>query len=267
MRRQLVLTAVVGGLLLTGCGSQKAAETVAPDSMTPVAAVKAASMATTKAGTARITLSMVTTADGETATIRMAGPMALDSSRADLTMSLPGAAMGLKSGDVSVRYLVDKDAVFLKFDAPSMPATWFTISKGAALDKAGLGSLNAAGGVKDTLATLGQLGEVTRVGTETVNGVSTTHYHADVDPAKIANLAGSMTKGVDVAKALGTTPVPVDLWIDDAQHIVRTTESFTLTMGGKTISEKVTSDLSEFGVPVSVTAPKDAVDLSAMLGK
>jgi hypothetical protein len=267
MRRRAVVTAVslaTGGLLLVGCSSHE--QSVSTDAMTPVAAVRAATTATST-GTAVLTLTMKTTMDGKALSVTANGPMALDGSKADLTMTLPGAAVGSPGGNVTVTTLVDGTTMYLRFVGSSkLPKTWYSISRGDVLKKTGLGSLNAADSIRGSLQSLNDLGDVTKVGTETIHGVRATHYHADLDPTKVAALAATLPTKVDLAQALGTAKIPVDVWIDDAQHVVRTTETLSLSAQGHEVTEVITTDLSDFGVPLAVTAPSSAVDLTTLLG-
>ena len=260
----LTVGAVAPTLLLAACGTQTAESS--PD-MAPVAAVKAAGAATNAAGSARIALTMTATVGGKSVPISVSGPLALDGSKADLTASLPGAMFGSTSGDLSLHEIVVGKTVYLKFTGASMlPDQWFKVDGAAALAKAGLGSLGAGSTVGDSLSTLQSLGDVTEVGTETVNGAEATHYSATVDPAKLSGLVKALGAHADAAAALGTARIPVDVWIDGQGRLVRLTESFTATVNKTTVAEAVRIDLTDFGTPVTVTAPAGAMDMSGLLG-
>jgi hypothetical protein len=84
-----------------------------------------------------------------------------------------------------------------------------------------------------TLATLVHKGAtVTRVGTTVVRGVPTTHY---------------------VVTGSGRTS-PVDIWVDSADQLRR----IRWTQTGPTAIQTTTTDLFDFGVPVTIRTPTNA---------
>ncbi len=267
MRRSTTALLLAGALAatagLTACGTESASS----PAMAPVAAVKAAGAATSAAGTARISVVMTSTVGGKSVPITLGGPIALDGSKADLSATLSGSLLGSKSGDLTLHEIVVGSSVYLRFAGSSMlPDQWFKVDGAQALAKAGLGSLGAGSSVGDTLATLNSLGDVREVGHETVHDVATTHYRATLDAAKLAPLVKALGAPGDASRALGDASVPVDVWIDGSGRLVRLTEEFTATVHATKVSEKVAVDLSDFGVPVTVTAPAGALDMSSLLG-
>jgi hypothetical protein len=69
-------------------------------------------------------------------------------------------------------------------------------------------------------------GSVHDLGTATVNGVQTTHYHASIDPAKLPGAVPpaqrqAMQHLAQILKSQGgSAAIPIDVWID-SQHLVR----------------------------------------------
>lgn len=109
----------------------------------------------------------------------------------------------------------------------------------------------------DASAQLGYLAHpqrVTRVGSESVDGVATTHYRVSVSPRVLA------TSGMDA-----TRPIPVDVWVDAQHHVRQEKLSATMTAAKSTTSAKgspqgpvsvtMTLHLRDFGTPVHVSAP------------
>lgn len=107
---------------------------------------------------------------------------------------------------------------------------------------------------------------VTAVGSETVNGVWTTHYRATVDlnkesaSVRAKDGAKAAAQITQEEKALGTGSIPVDVWVD-GNHMVRQlrtevpippASSGTPTGSG---SATVTITFSNFGGSVAVTPP------------
>ncbi len=139
--------------------------------------------------------------------------------------------------------------------------------KWMAFDLTDLGSDKklASGGLFDPTSVLAQLkavtGEVTVVGTETLDGVATTHYHAEVDLAKVlADHADELSPGgkADLSEQLAQlgsgapTVIPVDVWVGD-DGLPR---QYRMSMTADDIGTLTTTiTFSGFGEPVTVVAP------------
>jgi hypothetical protein len=103
-------------------------------------------------------------------------------------------------------------------------------------------------------ASLGSVGVFTRAaksvegkGTDTIEGVETTHYEIVVDVAKLP----ADTPGKDALESSGVDEIPLDLYIDSQGRPVRINEE--LTVQGTKVTTKAT--LSDFNAPVTITAP------------
>ena len=107
---------------------------------------------------------------------------------------------------------------------------------------------------------LRSVGSVQTVGTETVDGVSTTHYKATIDLAKAAGTVGGPAQ--DAVQHLidqgGPSSIPVDVWIGDDGLVRKLTVDETVSNGGQTGTAHLTLDLSDYGTAVNVTAPPSA---------
>jgi hypothetical protein len=102
-------------------------------------------------------------------------------------------------------------------------------------------------------------GSVHQIGSDTVRGVATTHYGADVDiDLALKRLPAALQDKVRKATQLFANlhHIPVEIWIDSAGLIRRFGMSMTISPPHKS-SVKVgfTYDLYDFGVPVLVEAP------------
>jgi hypothetical protein len=122
----------------------------------------------------------------------------------------------------------------------------------------------------------GVSGDVTNVGTDTIHGITATHYRAAVDLTKAAADAPAAVRArvEQAAQAVGQT-VPVDVWVDGQGRLVQLTTSVDPTkiqapaaagsgaigsgLAGSGLAGSgpvaVTVDLWNFGMPVVVTAP------------
>jgi hypothetical protein len=135
---------------------------------------------------------------------------------------------------------------------------------------------DALDGIMEFLRTIST--GVTQVGSETVNGVSTTHYHADVDLPEVEaamrqRLAETMGTAYGQDMTVDTTPgtLHVDVWIDGNDVVRRFTatgpsgdqsSSSSGDSSGDTTSETSTSgtetvtfDLLTAGQPVDISLP------------
>ncbi|HEC08393.1 MAG TPA: hypothetical protein ENI86_02360 [Acidimicrobiales bacterium] len=111
---------------------------------------------------------------------------------------------------------------------------------------------------------LSAAGEVTEVGREDVRGVGTTHFEVKLDPAKLAEMAG--TEG-DLG--LGTSvDAPVQVWVDD-QGLLRRME---MQIDDATGSGTMVFEMFDFGKPIEVEVPgpgeyTDESELGGLFGE
>jgi LppX_LprAFG lipoprotein len=115
-------------------------------------------------------------------------------------------------------------------------------------------------------------GDVKKVGTETVDGVQTTHYSGTVDPATAfssSQAAKNLTPDqIAQLKSMlsnsGVSNEKIDVWFASDGLPVEETISMNTNAG----AEKVDLHLSGWGQPVSITAPPadQVTDSSSLLG-
>lgn len=102
-------------------------------------------------------------------------------------------------------------------------------------------------------------GDLRKVGQETVDGQSTTHYTGTVDPAEMLNSPDfvkqlgekNAQQLAQMSKQAGITSEDVDVWVDGQQLPVR--EAFSEKTSAGTISGQI--DLTGWGSTVDVTPP------------
>ena len=158
--------------------------------------------------------------------------------RLTLTTSVPG------QGDVEIEEIIDGLVLYMRSDAlaKGLPSgkKWLKIDLKAA-GKPEPASIIAelqqlSGGSSDPtqfLTYLAKAGDVQKVGTEDVNGTSTTHYHATIDLDKLAGSAGSAADSVrQLEKLSGLKKLPTDIWIDGDQHVRRQTVAISDAAAG-----------------------------------
>ena len=165
-----------------------------------------------------------------------------------------------------MREVLSGTAVYLSSDAFNslLPSgkTWLSIDYASAAKKLGLdlGSV-AAQSPGNTLQQLEHSGHVIKVGSETIDGVATTHYTATLGEnyaRKIANLAN------------GTVSIqPVDVWIDGSGLVRRVHLAYDANSSSTgSLSNDTTIDLSNYGEKVDVNVPSsaDTYDATSMIG-
>lgn len=112
-------------------------------------------------------------------------------------------------------------------------------------------------------------GDFHEVGTETVDGVETTHYSGSVDVSKLSDLAGMdedlrrmVEKGYDT---LGISTVNYEVWLD-GDFFVR---KMVMELPGSEGTQTMTMTLSDYNQPVDIEAPpaSDTVDLLELTGQ
>jgi hypothetical protein len=113
----------------------------------------------------------------------------------------------------------------------------------------------------------------TKVGTDTIRGVVTTHYHATVDLSKYPNIVPAAQKAgaTQAVKTLETTlgghTLPMDAWIDKSNLVRRIGFGFTECAAGQHIKLAMTMDLFDYGAQPEPSIPSsaDAYDLTPLV--
>jgi hypothetical protein len=265
---------VVSVALLTGCGDDGAGGAGSADrsaspgqpQSSPAQVVQATNKKTTQAKTARIKLATTVAAGANSETITGSGVLDLQDGT---------SRMRLGQGGQQLEQRIVNQVLYQK-----PPAASGQLPEGKSWMKVDLQRLNRSQGTggpamsdpANSFAYTKSLSEkdVRKVGEETVNGVSTTHYRVDLDLAKLAE--GDSAQERELRAQLGDD-VPVDLWIDEdgltrRQQIRMTVKDTAQTAGAGTSARqaqaKVVMDFSGFGTEVDVAAPPsaDTVDVT-----
>jgi hypothetical protein len=192
----------------------------------------------------------------------------------NLAMSVNMALSGMNISEVLIG-----DTLYMKIPALSAELGGKTWAKLSLSSMGSLGStfqsmIDSAKNTDPTsqLQPLLASGDVHKVGTETVDGVQTTHYSGTVDPATAfdssqaaKNLTSAqITQLKSMLKQSGVTTETIDVWVASDGLPVREQVSATSSAG----ATKVDMHLSGWGAPVSISAPPaDQVgDISSLMG-
>jgi hypothetical protein len=252
---------LVSAALLAGCGFSRTVDPVAD------AAAK-----TANAGGAKMALALsVTAPGGQTYDVSASG--LFDHQQGDMTVdaSKALAAAGVSSGSngqVELRYLEEGGDLVLYADLPFLSdklpggGPWIRLDLQQTGQELGIdiGKLLSQAGQNpgQILDLLRASGSVQTVGPETVDGVPTTHYKATIELDEVSGqIGGSIGRALyDQLAAQGApSSIPVDVWVGDDGLVRRATLDETVTSGGQTTGAKLQVDVSDYGTPVTVTAP------------
>jgi hypothetical protein len=267
MRRLLpVLLICALSPLAAACG----AEDDVKNAVDPVAQ---AATKTQNAGSVEVAMSGKASAAGQEIPLQGEGVFDLKAKRGHFTMttSVPG-----RQG-VQIEEIMDGLVLYMRSDAltKGLPAgkSWLKLDLKEAgakqgVDIAQLQSLSGGGDPTQFLSYLSKAGDVKKVGTEDVNGTSTTHYHAVIDLDKLAGSAGKAADSVrQLEQVSGLKELPTDIWIDSSQRVRRQTVAIE-TSKPLPIKFSLQIDYKRFGVPVDVSAPpaSETVDYADVAG-
>jgi hypothetical protein len=223
---QLAIAGVAVAALVTGCGSSSGGSPNAAtsakvdsgkDTLTPQALLAGSVDKTLAAKNAKISLNVKTSAAGKSIDITGDGIIDFVDKKLSMTLNLPSEA-GI-GGAIEER-LIDK-TVYVK-----LPSSLTSVTGGKAWVKVdassgGTGLDSATQNPTDLLATLRNVSKsITKVGTEDIRGVKTTHYRAEVDLTKAINASASKQQLsaeqlAQLKKVLGSSTVPEDVYLDD----------------------------------------------------
>ncbi len=259
----VALALLCAAAAVAGCGVQKTLDPVA-----------AAATKTQNAGGAKLAMTVGVTADGKTFDVTANG--VFDKEQGDLTMDLPDPV-----GQAEIRYLQESGDPVMYLNMPFLSSrlpigqSWVKLD----LEKTGkslgvdLSQLMGQSGQNpsDVLDMLRASGSVQEVGTETVNGDSTTHYRVTIDLAKTAGQLGDRAQQLVQSLIAQGAPssIPVDVWVGDDGLVRKLTLDESLAAQGHSAEVKLDLELSDYGTAVNVTAPAadQTFDLTSLLGR
>jgi hypothetical protein len=204
-----------------------------------------------------------------------------------LSMNLgnnPQVVQALGGSTLQVQELIKGQTIFMKLPSAitsRIPGfggkPWVEVNLAKLAGVAGLSSLTSNPATSDPSQLLNFLrasGHVTKVGTEQVGGLQTTHYRGTVDLSRIANAVPAASRqavqqSIQALEKMTTLrQLPFDVWVD-GQHLVRKmTMSFSQSISGQSESVSMRIDIPQYGPqPVPATPPADQVtNLSALTG-
>ncbi|MFE2282237.1 hypothetical protein ACFXAE_34410 [Streptomyces sp. NPDC059454] len=258
----IVVAAVMGSVVLSGCGEGSGSKTEG-DGTPPSASgsadaqeqgtteVRAAYDKTAEAESARMTIRMNLAAEGQTITSEGKGVLGLAEGDSVMTVT---------AQDETIEQRVVDQVLYQKVPGQKTPGgkPWIKIDLEKVAAQQGLGN-QQIGDPAQTAAYAKAIADkdVTKVGTEKVGGVNTTHYKVSVDVSKLPG-------GDQMSKQLGPT-LPMQVWLDDEGRLRRQQIDMTVKAPASAQPEGSTSpqqlkmntvmEFSDFGTEVDAEAP------------
>ena len=243
-------------LLVTGCGRGEG------ERETGVASLAAAGTKTTAARTARIHATVTISAGPDRASFEGDGVVDLRHNASDLVFEVDGrrvterrigTVMYVKPPKANrARFLHGKSWRRIDLAAVAESATGMSMSE--------LGGSEAIGADgRDVLASMEASGHVEKVGTESIDGATVTHYRASLDPSKRDISPQARAALEKVLTKLGTRTLPVNVWLDDSGLIrrLRTRELIDLPASAPAdrVMATMTIDYRDYGTKVDIKPP------------
>ena len=242
--------AVAAGAALAGCGGSGAA---------PTTPVERAAYVTSSGPGYRFTLNSHASVAGRTAAFTAQGSIDERLRQGTLTMRL---------GALDVNEVESGSYIYVR-----VPPTGGSLSSGTrpwvradiyTFTQALSGSNPIAGDTSSPTQLLGILrsgGTVTEVGREDVRVVASTRYDALVDFERYASTVpagqrtGALAYAAELKRITGSSTIPVDVWVDDAQRIRRFQTELHLCTPQGTLTDSISMDLYDYGPQPVVAVP------------
>lgn len=272
----LTVAGLLAGTVLAGCGDEdgggpagRAGATSAPNSTGAreqgTKAVRAAYDRTAEEDTARVTLRVRTAAGGTSVTADGHGTVDLDDGDSVMTVTAQGRRIEQR--------IVDR-VLYQKVPDGQAPGgkPWIRIDLGKAAAQQGADDRSLSDPARSAAFAKAITDEdVTRKGTDTIDGVETTHYRVAVDVAKLPD-------GRALRQQVGST-LPMDVWLDEEGRLRRQQLDVTLktpvpadgsAAGASPAPQRMTvrtvMEFTDFGTELEAEAPP-AGQVADMTGK
>lgn len=243
------------GTSACGADSVKQAADVVDKTDAIMAALSRATDRTEELGSAEVKMS---TDIGTGTPIAMDGTYSWGDGYAyDVEMDTAAAQMQTLTDDPSIRMLFVDGAYYYDVDPqPSGPLKgkeWMKIDASAVLGDSGAQAVSGSNGSPSaSMKGLKYANDVEDLGTETVNGQSTTHYRAVLDQKQMGKFAEAYGNEDSLMGEVtgGATSISMDIWVGAKDLPVRLTQEIG--------AMKVTMDFEKFGKTAEVKAPPAA---------
>ncbi|MFE6283257.1 hypothetical protein [Streptomyces sp. NPDC057877] len=262
MRTTAIATALVtSSVVLAGCGDDSEPESGQPAASASAsgggegtqergtAAVRTAYEKTAEAETAKLTIRATVNAGGETVTTNGRGALDLADGDSTMTVSAPGQSVEQRVVD---RTLYQREPGQKASDKPWVKIDLDKVAEQQGANPQEIGDPARSAAYAKAITDK----DVSKVGTERIDGVNTTTYKVAVD---VAELPG----GSELREQVGPT-LPMRVWLDDDGRIRRQQLAMTLQAPASAQPDSASPqrmkvdtvlEFTDFGTEVDVTAP------------
>jgi hypothetical protein len=190
-----------------------------------------------------------------------------------MTIKVPGTLAAVLGGRLQLMTVVKDGVLYMKLPSAltsKLPGTkpWIKIDlRRAASGSGAIASLtNSSRQLSDPGQYFAWLHAVAgsglqKLGSATVNGVSTTHYHADVSLSRLmhassaANQPANAQAQAQLSKEIAGGKIPIDVYIDSSNLVRRIVINETVKAGGKDVTSAITVDFPQYGAQPTPTVP------------
>lgn len=252
MRRLFAITALAAvGVGLTACGGEDDSLGSSPDETSGAETggggdtrqrLRIAEEKTSEQQSVGVDITMNLDVDGQGFSMDMNGVSDFATGAADFALDVSGSGL-----DADLRMITDATTVWVTED----DETWYSIP----VDEFESGSATPPGlDATGYLAFLEQMGDVTSSGEEEMDGVSTTHYRAEVDLADFAEAQGTAVDA-DALEQAGIESLPIDVWIDGDDLVRRVAITMDANVEGTSFAMDIEADFSDFDSGATIATP------------
>jgi hypothetical protein len=175
----------------------------------------------------------------------------------------PQVAQALGGSTMRIDMIVDGAVFYVRLPGalasqlPTAGKPWIKVDVGKMASIPGLSSLASNPSTSDPTQMLRLLkqvsGSVRQQGLQVLDGVQTTHYQAQLSLERLAGALpaaerSTFNKALSMLEQSGqATTFPVDVWVDQQGLVRRMAMAIDLSVGGTSIQETATIDLSHYG--------------------
>lgn len=275
-----------GVAVLAGCGSASSSTSGQTVSLTRAADVSAGAHGYKAVISVRESLPSL----GQL-TVNGAGSFSSSAHTGSMTMQMgipSAAAQQAGLGNARFQVVFVSGTLYMKMPpqlAEKVPGAkpWWQINLGQAGKLAGVPGLSSLVNGTSSESDPGQYlyflrataaGSVKNLGQETINGVSTTHYRADIDLQKLPDAVPARDRaGVEQLTAALQQRVglpsglPMNVWIDSQQLIRQIESSFTETVNGQSVTIALKENFVDYGAQPApqIPPPDQTINLVTLL--
>jgi hypothetical protein len=270
IKTAVALGAITTGLLVAGCGDSSSSGNPAG-----VNTVRAAYVSASGAGY-QIAMKVTGNAAGHTIDVTGTGAFDQAAHAGRLTINMNRPTLGAERGRIDA-VIVGKD-IYLKLPASltgNIPGgkPWLELNLseiGKSVGTQGLSLLADNPGQRPAqflqFVRAASTGSRQALGQRTIDGVSTTGTRATIDLSKVAETLpeseqpGASSAIGSIEKLIGLRYLPIEAWVDSADHVRRIVLTETGNVKGQPFSEHVRLDFVKYGPePMPAAPPADQV--------